>query len=85
MSMRSKVFAWRCRRALALLELSRRRQLESDLKAYDTPRDRADLFALLTGCDDDQTLEVREILGRQQFREGQRWRSVAGLPVGRTT
>jgi hypothetical protein len=85
MSMRSKVFAWRCRRALALLELSRRRQLESDLKAYDTPRVRADLFALLTGCDDDQTLEVREILGRQQLCEGQRWRSVAGLPVGRTT
>jgi hypothetical protein len=85
MPMRSRVFAWRCRRALALLELSRRRHLESDLNAYDTPRDRADLFALLAGCDDDQTVEVREILGRQQLCEAQRWRSVAGLPARRTT
>ena len=47
MSMADRVFAWRCRRAVRLLEMQRRRALETDLRAYASPRDRTDLLALL--------------------------------------
>lgn len=66
------------------MELGRRRALESDLSAYATPRERADLLALLDHFDDDQTAEVREILGRQQMREVCRRRPAAGFAVDRT-
>lgn len=88
MSTTSRFFEWRCRRAATLLERRRRRELESDLGAYESPRDRADLCALLATLDDDQTLEVREILGRQAVRgpvpSGGRPRQVAGFGVTRT-
>ncbi len=81
MSMNSRVFAWRCRRAVDVLELSARRHLESDLTAYSTAREQTDLLALLAGCDDEQAADVREILGHQQIRDSRRWRTVAGLPA----
>lgn len=88
MSTASWVFEWRCRRAATLLERRRRRRLESDLSVYVSPGERADLWALLDSLDDDQTLEVREILGRQAVRGpvqgcGRR-RAAAGFGVTRT-
>ncbi len=88
MSTTSRFFEWRCRRAATLLERRRRRELESDLGAYMSARERADLWALLATLDDDQTLEVREILGRQpagaSVAERGRRREAAGFGVTRT-
>jgi hypothetical protein len=83
MSMASTVFAWRCRRAVRVLEMRRRGELEADLGAYATGRDGADLLALLDQYDDAQTAEVRDILVRQQLREERRRRPVAGFAVTR--
>ena len=90
MSMASRVFSWRCRRAVRVLETRRRRELEADLGAHATGRDRADLLALLDQDDwahdevgDAQTAEVRDILVRQQVREGRRRRPAAGFAVTR--
>ena len=83
MTMASRVFAWRCRRAVRVLEVRRLRELEADLGAYATGRDRADLLALLDQYDNDQTAEERDILVRQQLREERRRRPVAGFAVTR--
>ena len=83
MTMASRVFAWRCRRAVRVLEMRRRGELEADLRAYATERDAADLLALLDQYDDEQTAEVRDILVRQQLREERRKRPVAGFAVTR--
>lgn len=83
MSMASRVFSWRCRRAVRVLEMRRCRELEADLGAHATGRDRADLLALLDQYDDAQTAEVRDILVRQQVREERRRRPVAGFAVTR--
>lgn len=88
MSTTSRFFEWRCRRAATLLERRRRRELESDLGAYVSPRERADLWALLATLDDDQTLEVREILDQQQAYASEpergRRREAAGFGVTRS-
>ena len=83
MSMASRVFAWRCRRAVRVLEMRRRGELEADLRSYATERDAADLLALLDQYDNDQTAEVRDILVRQQLRDEWRKRPVAGFAVTR--
>ncbi len=71
MSVGAAVFDWRCRRALRVLELQRRRTLEVDLACVRSEADRLDLTALLDTCDDDQTSEVREILMRHVGRADQ--------------
>lgn len=45
----------------------RRRRLERELAAYDTPAQRADLFAMLDRYPDGTTCELRDILARQAF------------------
>ncbi len=71
MSVGAAVFDWRCRRALRVLEMQRRRALEADLACVRSEADRLDLTALLDSYDDDQTSEVREILMRQVGRAEQ--------------
>jgi hypothetical protein len=82
MSVAAKVFEWRCQRALRLLEMRRRRALEADLAVYASPSDRSDLLALLDCYDDDQTAEVREILGQQQLRSERERRRPDGFAFG---
>ncbi len=83
MGVAQRIFEWRCRRALRLLEVRRRRALEAELAAYASPRERDDLMALLDRYDDDQTAEVREILGRQWVRAERRARPAPGFAVTR--
>lgn len=77
MDVGAAVFDWRCRRAVRLLGLQRRRTLQAELASC-TSSDRQDLFALLDCYDDDQTADLRDLLGRQMtsWRPG---RQVAGL------
>ena len=79
MSIRSRVFDWRCRRATEILELRRTRRMASDLSSYVTARERADLTALLDALDDDQTIEVRELLDRRDGCAHPRRAMAAGL------
>jgi hypothetical protein len=84
MTVADRVFGWRCRRAVRLLEMQRQRTLESELAALSTTRERNDLLALLDAYDDDQTAEIREILVRQSLESQRRNRPVAGFRVPRT-
>ncbi len=79
MAVADRVFAWRCDRARRVLERQRRRLLEADLAQLGDGRERADLVALLDRYDDDQTAEVREMLGRHPVRAERRTRAAAGF------
>jgi len=57
--------------------VQRLRVIEADLAELSGSRERTDLLAMLDRYDDDQTAEVREILGRQQVRT-ERWPRPAG-------
>lgn len=83
MTVADRGFAWRCRRALRLLEVQRLRVIEADLAELSGSRERTDLLAMLDRYDDDQTAEVREILGRQQVRTERRTRPAGGFAVPR--
>jgi hypothetical protein len=88
MSLASAVSAWRWRHVLRALDRRWRRRLEADLAAYSTPRDRADLTALLDryelehGADD--TAVLRDIVWSQQERAERRRRPAAGFAVTRS-
>ncbi len=53
-----------------------RRRLSEELAAYQTPSERAELDQMIGRYSADETLEIREILNRQDY---ERQRSVSGL------
>ena len=69
MTLRGLILDLRANRITRRAARERRRRLEHELAAYDTPAQRADLFAMLDRYPDGVTGELREILTRQAFRE----------------
>ena len=84
MSLTSAVSGWRWRRVLRSLDRQWRRRLEADLSVHDTPREQADLTALLDRYEDADTAVLREILWSHQERAERRRRPGAGFAVTRS-
>lgn len=88
MSVVSAVSGWQWRRVLRRLDRQWRQRLEADLGVQSTPRDRADLTALLDRYDDADTAVLREILWSQvpgqAERAERRRRPAAGFAVTRS-
>ena len=85
MSMTSAVSGWRWRHVLRSLDRQWRRRLEADLAGQASPRDAADLGALLDRYElepgDDDAALLRDILWSQQDRAERRRRPAAGFAV----